>query len=425
MKELNKYYLKLTALSPVHIGTGESFEPTNFVIDEGKLFEFNEVLFYKSLNELDKKSFNSKLNDWMQVIDFYKTHIENAKGISDFSTKVTKKVESRYKALQNKDSSKNKNQFEIHKIFKNPNTHRAIIPGSSIKGVLDTVFKIYPPKPSNELRQKLIVSDALSVEGQTEIGYSYRKHKNPSKNAKSAIPQMVEIVKQNSTFILSLKSEKSFDEIKSMMKRYHQERKDSKYHEDKNSFIARIGKFSGKEYMVDNGRNVKNSFGKSIATHTLYEDNNSFGWIKIEEISFNEYQEGLKTISLQEKDYYHDKEKRQGEIKQAIQKAEQEAKQKAIQKQKAKEEEERKRAEKEAKQKAKLASMTPVQRLIEEYSDIAVLINDMKAGKIENFDEIKQELAQEIKKILQQNPKTWDKAKKKALDRRNYIEGLL
>lgn len=37
----------------------------------------------------------------------------------------------------------------------------------------------------------------------------------------------------------------------------------------------------------------------------------------------------------------------------------------------------------------------------------------------------KVELATEIKKILQQTPKTWDRAKKKALERKNYIEGLL
>jgi hypothetical protein len=49
----------------------------------------------------------------------------------------------------------------------------------------------------------------------------------------------------------------------------------------------------------------------------------------------------------------------------------------------------------------------------------------MRAGKIEDFEAIKVELAQEVKKILQQNPKTWDKAKKKALDRKVYIEGLL
>jgi CRISPR-associated protein Csm5 len=83
------------------------------------------------------------------------------------------------------------------------------------------------------------------------------------------------------------------------------------------------------------------------------------------------------------------------------------------------------KAKKEADKKAKLASMTPVQRLIDGYSDVAVLINDMKAGKIENFEIIKVELAKEIKKILEESPKTWDKAKKKALDRRVYIEGLL
>jgi len=82
-------------------------------------------------------------------------------------------------------------------------------------------------------------------------------------------------------------------------------------------------------------------------------------------------------------------------------------------------------AKKEAEEKARLASMTPVQRLVESYSDVAVLINDMRNGKIEDFETIKVELAQEVKKILQKNPKTWDKAKKKALDRKNYIEGLL
>ncbi len=49
----------------------------------------------------------------------------------------------------------------------------------------------------------------------------------------------------------------------------------------------------------------------------------------------------------------------------------------------------------------------------------------MKSGDIKDFDEIKIELATEVKKILQQTPKTWDKAKKKALDRKSYIEGLL
>ncbi len=62
-------------------------------------------------------------------------------------------------------------------------------------------------------------------------------------------------------------------------------------------------------------------------------------------------------------------------------------------------------------EKARLASMTPVQRLIDSYNNITVLINDMRNGKIEDFDTIKDELAKEIKKILQEDSKTWDKAR--------------
>jgi len=71
---MKTYRLKLTALTPIHIGTGEVYEPTNFVIDDGYLYEFDEVLFYQSLNELEKKEFFHKLQDYIQIIDFYKNH---------------------------------------------------------------------------------------------------------------------------------------------------------------------------------------------------------------------------------------------------------------------------------------------------------------------------------------------------------------
>jgi len=248
---MSKY--KITTLSPVHIGTGEDYEPTNFVVDSGKFYNFDEVLFYKSLNSLEQDSFNQKLHNWLMIIDFYKSKAKEATKIARFDCKVTKAVEERYKKLKNEDGTKNSNQFQIAQTFKNPNTFRAIISGSSLKGMFDTVLKIYPPK-ANELRQKLIISDALMVDGELEIGYSYRKHKNPSKSNESKIPQMVEIIKPNSTFICQIKSEYSFDKFQSMMKSYHDDRKDSIYKETDNSFIARVGKYCGKEYMVDDGK---------------------------------------------------------------------------------------------------------------------------------------------------------------------------
>ncbi len=424
MKELNKYYLKLTTLSPVHIGTGEVYEPTNFVIDDGWLYKFDEVLFYKSLTEIDRKALSTKLNDWMQIIDFYKKHIEQAKKIYENKVNVTKKVENKYKTTLNKDGTKNKNQFEIHTIFKNPNTYRAIIPGSSIKGMLDTVFKIYPPKASNEIRQNLIVSDALLVDGGTEIGYCYRKHKNPSKHAKSNIPQMVEIIKENSTFVLSIATDKSFNEIKLMMKNFHNERQDSRYQESINSFVARIGKYSGKEYMVDSGVGVKNSFGKPVATHTVYENNSPFGWVDFEKINFDDYEEFLQNIDLQEKSYFEQKESRQKKILQAIQKAEQEAKQKVLEKQKAREEEERRRKKEQEEKAAKLAAMSPLDRKIEKLIEShpnpndsidIIILNAIKDGKLEEF---KCDALKRLKKEMQKLKRWVESSKKPEKDKK-------
>ncbi|MFN3630150.1 MAG: hypothetical protein ACK4XK_08890 [Casimicrobiaceae bacterium] len=41
MKTFDSYRLHITPLSPIHIGTGESYEPTNYVIDDGILHEFD------------------------------------------------------------------------------------------------------------------------------------------------------------------------------------------------------------------------------------------------------------------------------------------------------------------------------------------------------------------------------------------------
>ena len=421
MKDLHTYHLKLTALSPVHIGTGESYEPTNFVIDDGMLYEFDEVLFYKSLSDVDKKALNNKMGSWLQIIEFYKTKKEQAKEISFFECQVSKEVQSKYDA-------KNPNQLQINRTFKNPNTHRAIIPGSSIKGMLDTVFGIYPPKSSNEERQKLIISDALLLDGGVKIGYSNRKHRYKEKAGKG-IPQMVEVIQPNSTFILSIKTKLSFEQIQELMKMYHSNRKNSLYKEEKNSFVARIGKYCGKEYMVYDGKNVKNKDGNPLATHSLYNSDKlkdaMFGWVKFELIDENEYKKSLQLIKKQEEEYYKYKDKKQAKVIQDIKKAEYEAKKLALEKQKKEEEEKRKLAEAKAKREAELAAMSPVERIIDSYETIALLINAMKDSSIENFEEIKIELAQKVKEELQKDPKNWDRAKQKALKRKEYIESIL
>jgi len=425
--KLNHYKFKITALSPLHIGSGEVYEPTNFVIDSGNLYEFDEMLFYKALNPMDQKVFDGKLQDWMSIIRFYKDHRDVAKKISLFHIPVSQKVEDKYNTVVNKDGSKNRNQFEIHRIQRNPNSKRVIIPGSSIKGMLDTVLKIYPAKiKDNAPRQALIISDAFEWQGKSEVGYANRKHKHPGKESKSQIPQMVEVIKKSSSFVVSISTEMSLDEISSFFQAYLDERKETRFAFPKEGFVGRLGKFCGKEYMVDDGSNVLNTYDKPVATHTLYEEEESeFGWVEFSLLSEAEYREVLQSIQEEEKRYRQELDERQGDIVRHIA-AEKEAKRKAQEEKKRHQKEELERfAREKAEEEAKVAAMTPVDKLIYSYDDISVLINEMKAGQIEDFEVIKVELAQKIKIKLQKDPSKWERAKKKALTRKEYIETLL
>jgi len=427
MKNLNHFKFKVTALSPLHIGSGEVYEPTNFIIDDGRLYEFDEMLFYNALTPMDKKTFNSKLQDWMGIIKFYKDHRDVAKKISIFSLPVSKKVEERYNAVINKDGTRNINQFEIHRIQRNPNTRMMIIPGSSIKGMFGTVFKIYPAKVRNNApRQELIASDALEIWGSSEIGYAYRVHKHPGKEAKSKIPQIVEIVNEGTSFVLSVSTTKTLEEIRTLMKAYLDERRETRYDLPVKGFVARIGKFSGKEYMVDDGRNVLNTYNKPVATHTLYEKNDAeFGWVEFVLIDESEYKDYLSEIKLNEEKYRNEVHERQKEIVSHIAKEKESKKFAEAEKMRQKKEEAECLAKEKAEEEKKLAAMTPVDKLIYSYEDISVLINEMKAGVIEDFESMKVELAHKIKTELQKDPSKWEKAKKKALTRREYIESLL
>ena len=67
---LKHYNLKLTPISPIHIGTGQAYEPTNYIIDKDKvkdkeynyLYAFDEFLFFRNLPDKDKADFANKLD---------------------------------------------------------------------------------------------------------------------------------------------------------------------------------------------------------------------------------------------------------------------------------------------------------------------------------------------------------------------------
>ena len=436
-KNLKNYKFKITVLSPTHIGTGEVYEPTNYIIDNKKLYAFDEVLFYKSLNELDRNKLYGKLGNYMEIIDFYKSQKEKAKEISSFTCSVSSRVEKKYNTQYNKDGSKNKNQLEIQTTFKNPNTHRAIIPGSSIKGMLETALKMYPKKISDndkDKRQNIIISDALLLDGEVEIGYSDRRHRNPQKSSKDGINHMIEVIKPDSNFIFSIDSNLDFKELKQSMSNYHKKRDNSRYIETDNSFVARIGKNIGMDYVVDveDVSKLKNKDQKPLATHFLYSSdtlsNEQFGWVKIEKISEVDYDKYIQDILDSEKKYYRTIELKQQTVKKKIETIKNETLKTKRDKEQEKLNEEKEELEKQRREKERLESLTPFEfkldELVKKEPNMPKITVLLKAIKNNEFKDTKEALDYLITLMKKENLWVEVSRKKNPKKDKNYKRTL-
>jgi CRISPR-associated protein Csm5 len=191
-------------LTPVHIGTGEDYEPTNFIIDEGVLYEFDEMRFFHLLDDQEKKEFVAKVNSTapealFEIHTFIKRHKATAKKAATLKVKVSKGIEADYqnkigRAVQREGRQKQKvfNRFQIPRTLRLRNGQQyPYIPGSSIKGALSTAIQeaFYQEdrakyqaffevrNPSMSFMKNLIVSDAKPLKIGSKIGYSLNKER--------------------------------------------------------------------------------------------------------------------------------------------------------------------------------------------------------------------------------------------------------
>nr|WP_321428271.1 RAMP superfamily CRISPR-associated protein [uncultured Campylobacter sp.] len=207
---MKRYKITIKLLSPVHIGTGEDFEPMNYVMDtdtittkdgksiEGKfLYVFDEMDFFKSLSPSDKIEFTkiaslTTPDAVFKLHSFVRTRKEIAKDAKkakilvdqkvykDYQDKVGKVVQKEGLGINKANSyyqipSKVSNQgpskdvfakFSIAKTFANPNSHKAIIPASSIKGAISTAYQEFLFKKLRDyskVKEKMLSSDENNI----------------------------------------------------------------------------------------------------------------------------------------------------------------------------------------------------------------------------------------------------------------------
>ncbi|MFZ2968136.1 MAG: RAMP superfamily CRISPR-associated protein [Sulfuricurvum sp.] len=201
---MQTYKLKLTALTPIHIGTGEVYEPTNFVIDNGYLYEFDEIKFYKLLDTKSKKVFMDVVSKESEASLFslhglIKQHKNEAIESSILKVQVFKSFTNEYELkigkvvkIEGKTTIKNVfNRFQIERTSRLTNTHKVYIPASSIKGSISTAYQEYIFKknykkldelfhnrrPQENIFKNLMISDTVPIKTMSVIGYSLNKER--------------------------------------------------------------------------------------------------------------------------------------------------------------------------------------------------------------------------------------------------------
>lgn len=142
--QTHKVYL--TPISPIHIGCGEDFEPTNYVIDGSTLFHFDPANL--ALNASQKTELLNCINrlDLLAIQRFFLKNKEQAISSAYYFSDVAEGLATDYKnkvgkvAQRESDGNNVINKLSIERTAFLPVKHLPYIPGSGFKGALATTL---------------------------------------------------------------------------------------------------------------------------------------------------------------------------------------------------------------------------------------------------------------------------------------------
>lgn len=141
--------IAITTLSPVHIGCGEDIDPTQYLIEDGVLYQFDPVQagLPGNLRKDLMAVLNAGKNDLIpQLQRFFQTNGEHFKAATvrgmPVASGVAKTYDSRVgKVAQREAQGRNvANKLEIERTAFNPYSQLPLLPGSSIKGAIRTAI---------------------------------------------------------------------------------------------------------------------------------------------------------------------------------------------------------------------------------------------------------------------------------------------
>jgi len=143
---LKTYRLALTPLSPIHIGCGEDFEPTNYVIEDGVLYGFDPSRAVLTDVQKAKLTDASNRASLLGIQRFFRGNAKTFKAQADVLIPVSKGVADKYERdvgrAVNIEANGNRvfNQLFIERCSYTGQQSQPYIPGSSFKGAIRTAW---------------------------------------------------------------------------------------------------------------------------------------------------------------------------------------------------------------------------------------------------------------------------------------------
>ena len=134
---MKRYLATLTCLTPVHVGTGEVYEPFDFVIRERSLITVDTARALETMAPQDGLRLEGCLDqgDMAKARQLFAEKIDlKAPGVTRYQAEVTEGIAREYRTKLTDE----RNQLLIQPCSHRADTGQPVLPGSSIKGAIRT-----------------------------------------------------------------------------------------------------------------------------------------------------------------------------------------------------------------------------------------------------------------------------------------------
>lgn len=339
---MKTFRLGFEILSPIHIGSGNGIDPLDYIIKEARLYRLSLENLIIGMDDIERERFEELINkgDLMEIRKYISERI-NTERDSLYSVEVSQEVMNLY----NTKIGDIQNQLLISPFIRTEGGARPLIPGSSIKGAIRTAViselakNSNLPKPKDFKEEKEFESKVLGYKDGKDDPFRgikirdktlpedstiIRRVRNVSKKEGGLQPNEIQIICEVShSYItgkpLKIETSISFDDslfstnflsmvltkgqvIKSCRDFYRNkmEMEHNKFYKnskveslstqlletpfDEDSFLLRIGRFSGVESVtLDNYRNPKPPGNKRVwgTSKNIVEGIYPMGWVKV------------------------------------------------------------------------------------------------------------------------------------------------